>query len=99
MKYLLVPIRDIQEQGWLKVSDLYKAWLCCHRGITYSADLSGKDGQSRMSGCRGWGSLFGPGVPLPGKPLDQHPLAAVSLEDVPLVDVYCPGKIPDLTFS
>lgn len=50
MKYLLVPIRDIHEQGWLKVSDLYKSWLCCHRGITYSADLSGKDAKMGRAG-------------------------------------------------
>lgn len=50
MKYLLVPIRDIHEQGWLKVSDLYKAWLCCHGGITYSASLSGKDTKMGRAG-------------------------------------------------
>lgn len=50
MKYLLVPITDIHEQGWPKVSDLYKAWLCCHRGITYSAGLSGIDAKMGRAG-------------------------------------------------
>lgn len=50
MKYLLVPIRNIHEQGWLKISDLHKAWLCCCRGITYSAALSDEDAKMGRAG-------------------------------------------------
>lgn len=52
-----------------------------------------------MSSWGGRGSLFGHDVPLPGKPLEQHPTAAVSLEHLPLVDLCGPWKIPDLTLS
>lgn len=56
--------------GLRSLSDLDKAQLCCGRGITYPADLSGRGAKT---GRAGWaagkvkGSLFGLGVLLPRK--------------------------------